>query len=109
MARKKRYQYEENIPEDDAFISRTQKKRASSTLQLIGEELVNLPLTKLAQLPLSEDLETAFAEYRRITDREGKRRLLQYIGKLMREAQEQAALDDTEDIVTAYLEMRKHL
>lgn len=109
MARKKRYQYEENIPEDDAFISRSQKKRASSALQLIGEELAHLPLSQLANLPLSEDLENAFAEYRRITDREGKRRLLQYVGKLMREAQDQAALDGTEDIVKAYLEMRDNL
>lgn len=107
MARKKRYQYEENIEEDDNFISRSQKKRNSSILQELGEEISLLPAFRLAQLPLTEDLKAAIPEYKRIPDKEARRRHLQYVGRLMREAQDEAAFNKTPDLVTVYLEMKK--
>ena len=108
MARKKRYQYEENIEEDDSFISRSQKKRDSSALQQIGEEILVLPAFKLGLLPLTEDLKLAIAEYKKIPDKEARRRHLQYFGRLMREAQDEAAFNKTDDIVAVYLEMKKN-
>ena len=108
MARKKRYQYEEDVPESDLFVSRSQKKRDSSALQQIGEEIAALSVPRLEMLPLNDDLKKAFAEFRKLTDREAKRRLLQYVGRLMREEQDEAALNGTEDVVSVYLEIKKN-
>lgn len=109
MAKKNRYQYEKDNDTEDAYISRSQKKRDSSQLQKIGEELANLAPAKLAKLPLTEDLREAFAEFRRISNKEAKRRHLQYIGRVMREAQEEAESGGTQDIVSAYLEMKDEI
>ncbi len=64
--------------------SRTDLKRESTELQKLGEELLTLRPELMARLPLSEKLKDAVAEAKRITNFEGKRRLMQYIGKMMR-------------------------
>ena|SRR3989338_1289096 len=65
-------------------ISKTRRKQLMHDLQGIGEALVELPKDKLQQLDLSENLRDAVLEARRITAHGGRRRQLQYIGKLMR-------------------------
>ncbi|MBX6319602.1 ribosome biogenesis factor YjgA [Pigmentiphaga sp.] len=72
--------------EDDRRPSKSQLKRQMAALQELGERLVALPDVKLRQLPLAERLYDAIREAQRITSHEGKRRQLQYVGKLMREA-----------------------
>ena len=80
--------------------SRTDLKRESAELQKLGESLLALHTDLLERLPLSDKLRDAVAEAKRITNFEGKRRQMQYIGKLMRklEAAEvdavRAALDE---------------
>src|SRR4051812_18117723 len=64
--------------------SRTDLKRESTELQKLGEALLTLRTDLLDSLPLSEKFADALAEAKRITNFEGKRRQLQYIGKLMR-------------------------
>ena len=64
--------------------SRTDLKRESDELQKLGEELLTLRADLMARLDLSEKLKDAVAEARRITNFEGKRRQMQFIGKLMR-------------------------
>ncbi len=64
--------------------SKTELKRESTELQKIGEALLTLRADLMDGLPLSEKLTDAVAEARRITNFEGKRRQMQYIGKLMR-------------------------
>ncbi|MDD2878825.1 MAG: ribosome biogenesis factor YjgA [Rhodoferax sp.] len=64
--------------------SRTDLKRESTELQKIGAELLTLRADLLARLALSEKFQDAIAEAKRITNFEGKRRLMQYIGKMMR-------------------------
>lgn len=66
-------------------ISKTQRKQQMSDLQTLGEVLVELPKDKLAQLELPESLREAVLEAKKITAHGGKRRQLQYIGKLMRQ------------------------
>ncbi len=86
MARKKRYQLDIDGPEfEEAPKSRSQKKRDSHALKDIGAELAKLTPGQLKKLPLNEDLQAALKEMARITDKEGRRRQGQYIGKLMRE------------------------
>ena len=86
MAKKNKYQWDVgNEDGDDARPSRSQKKRDSTALQALGQELVKLPLSRLASLPLTADLDEGLRLMARLTDKEGRRRQMQYIGRLMRE------------------------
>ena len=64
--------------------SKTELKRESTELQKLGESLMSLRADLLERLQLSEKLLDALAEARRITNFEGKRRQMQFVGKLMR-------------------------
>jgi ribosome-associated protein len=64
--------------------SKSQLKRDMHALQELGEALIALPKDALKRMPMPEDLDDAVREARRITDHEGKRRQLQYVGKVMR-------------------------
>ena len=65
-------------------LSRTELKRESAELQKLGEDLLTLRADLLASLELTDKLKDAVAEAKRITNFEGKRRQLQFIGKQMR-------------------------
>jgi len=64
--------------------SKTELKRESAELQKLGEALLGLRAELMQRLPLPDKLAEALADARRITDFEGRRRQLQYLGKLMR-------------------------
>ncbi len=64
--------------------SKSQLKRDMHALQELGAALIALPKDALKRMPMPEDLGDAVREARRITDHEGKRRQLQYVGKVMR-------------------------
>lgn len=64
--------------------SKTQRKKEVQALQALGEQLVDLSHDQLARIPLPEELREAVEFAHRVTSHEGKRRHLQYIGKLMR-------------------------
>ncbi|TQV80168.1 DUF615 domain-containing protein [Exilibacterium tricleocarpae] len=64
--------------------SKTQLKKEMQALQDLGTALVGLSDKQLAQIPLEGELAEAIHQARRIRHREGKRRQLQFIGKLMR-------------------------
>ncbi|HET9644701.1 MAG TPA: ribosome biogenesis factor YjgA [Burkholderiaceae bacterium] len=66
--------------------SKTRLKKESRELQTLGAELAELPEDRLAALPVEESLIEAVREYKRTRSHEGRRRQLQYIGKLMRHA-----------------------
>ena len=69
---------------DETRISKTQRKQEMLALQELGVELVALNDEQLAGVELPEFLRDAVLEARRITDFEGRRRQMQYVGKLMR-------------------------
>ncbi len=73
-------------PDDDAYDgpSKSQRKRDMHALQALGERLVELPASQLERIDLPPELVDAIALARRITAHEGRRRQLQYVGKLMR-------------------------
>ena len=74
-------------PEDDEedIKSRTQIKREMEALQDLGKKLTELKKEQLKEVPMGEDLRAAIDLYRNnITQREARRRQMQYIGKLMR-------------------------
>ena len=65
--------------------SRTELKRESSELQKIGEDLLTLRAGLMNGLALPDKLRDAVADAKRISNFEGKRRQMQFIGKLMRQ------------------------
>lgn len=81
--------------EDDAPPSKTQRKKEMHELQALGERIIALDEATRARLPLSDDMLAAVEETGRIRSHEGRRRHLQYVGKLMRR-------EDREAIRTAF-------
>ena len=73
----------------EAPASKTRRKAAMHALQDLGEALVELDPRRLAdlaaELDLPERLVEAIAEARGITAWGGRKRALQYVGKLMRD------------------------
>ncbi len=86
-------------PDADERPSKTQRKKASHELQDLGEALVALPASRVAALDITEGLRDAVHEYLRTRSHEGRRRQMQYIGKLMRGV-------DTAPIRQAVLDMQ---
>ncbi|MFZ5547638.1 MAG: ribosome biogenesis factor YjgA [Pseudomonadota bacterium] len=68
--------------------SKSALKRQMHDLQALGLALSELPASRVAKLALPEPLRDALAEYRRTRSHEGRRRQLQFIGKLMRQTDE---------------------
>lgn len=66
--------------------SKSARKRAGLALQQLAEALLALPQQQLAEIPLGEPLRKALAESRNVAQHEARRRQLQYLGKLMRDA-----------------------
>ena len=64
--------------------SKTQLKAEADEKQALGEALLTLRADLMARLDLPVKLLDAIAEAKRITNFEGKRRQMQFIGKLMR-------------------------
>ena len=64
--------------------SRTDQKRESDELQKLGESLLTLRGDLMDKVDLPEKLVDAVQEAKRISNFEGKRRQMQFIGKLMR-------------------------
>ena len=69
---------------EDAVLSKTKRKQQMHELQALGADLVALPEARLAAMPLPAELLAAAREAQRITSHEGRRRQIQYIGRLMR-------------------------
>ena len=64
--------------------SKTQLKAEADEKQALGEALLTLRADLMARLELPEKLLDAIAQARRISNFEGRRRQMQFIGKLMR-------------------------
>ena len=84
-----------DTPEDDApkaapvfsfddRPSKTRMKQASHELQELGEAVVALPDARIDGLEIAEELLDAIRQFKKTKSFEGKRRQMQYIGKLMR-------------------------
>ncbi len=79
---------------DDAIVapqaedrpSKTRLKQRMHALQALGERLVTLSETRLASLPLDESLRDAIVVARAVRSHEGRRRQMQFVGRLMRSA-----------------------
>ncbi|SPE22972.1 conserved hypothetical protein [Burkholderiales bacterium] len=81
--------------------SKTQRKQQMHARQGLGQKLVGLNIDQLAQLALPESLHEAILLAQRISGHEARRRQLQYIGKLMREADFEAIRSAYDDLTGA--------
>lgn len=65
--------------------SRSALKRASHEVQTLGEQLLGLPDSHLQDLTMPDRLREAIADCKKMKLGEGRRRQMQFIGKLMRD------------------------
>ena len=79
---------ENATPEEASYTregpSKSRRKADAHALQTLGAELVALNRSQLAQVEMPESLREAVQAAQRISAHEGRRRQLQFIGKLMR-------------------------
>ena len=81
--------YGDADPDDvDGRPSKSALKRQSHELQALGVEVAALPDQRLAATPMPDALRDAILAYRRTKSHEGRRRQIQFVGKLMRAADE---------------------
>ena len=71
--------------DEEGRPSKSQRKRDSHALQTLGDEVAALPASRLNALELPENLREAIRELHRTRSHEGRRRQVQFIGKLMRQ------------------------
>lgn len=76
----------EDLQDFDDRPSKSQIKREMHALLDLGKRLIDQPVDRLKQLPLSERLYESIVLAQRTTSREGRRRQTHFVGKLMREA-----------------------
>jgi ribosome-associated protein len=88
--------------EDHLPPSKSQRKRDVEALQNLGRDLTELARDRLKKMDLPEKLLVALLEYQRITSHGAMRRQMQYIGKVMREIED----EDIEVIVEQLAEIR---
>ncbi|MEC5386363.1 ribosome biogenesis factor YjgA [Uliginosibacterium sp. H3] len=96
---------QESDHQEDSGPSKSQRKRDMHALQELGEELVKLSKERLAKIAIDDNLREAVRDAQRIPGRsEALRRQMQYIGKLMRDADPtpiKAALDAVKGVSRA--------
>ena len=100
----------EQIDDFSEEKSKTQVKRELHALQDLGERLTTLKPDLLSKLPLTEPLQKALADAPKHKAHIARKRHLQYIGKLMRDADIEAitALIDQLDASTRQYNERFH-
>ena len=69
---------------DGIAPSRNELKKQMQDLQQLGEAIASLPADRLDKLKIEDRLRDAIGELHRTRSFEGKRRQIQYIGKLMK-------------------------
>ncbi len=75
-----------SVDASGARPSKSELKRNAEALQVLGRELAALGDDRLAAVAMPEALREAIHDYRRTKSHEGRRRQLQYLGKVMRGA-----------------------
>ncbi len=70
--------------DEEGRPSKSQLKRDAHELQKLGDDLAALPEARLDELPMDDRLREAVMTLRETRSHEGRRRQLQFVGKLMR-------------------------
>jgi ribosome-associated protein len=102
---------EEAALEETGPPSKTQLKAEADEKQALGEALITLRADLITRLDLPEKLLQALADAKKITNFEGRRRQMQFIGKLMRPLDAEPIRDAINEQagVSAELTLQLHL
>ncbi len=87
---------EEQFEEDEDFYdgpSKSQRKRDSTALQMLGDELSKFPERQLESFPLSDNLRESIIEMAGMPQRGARKRQLKYIGGLLRASEVEPILE----------------
>lgn len=105
MARKNKYPELQNDSQDQEIevVSKSQLKREMHELQNLGKQLLDLKARELEAFDLSTELLEALLVATRIKHREGLRRQMQFIGKLMRKEKEQSI-----DAIQTFMQQKQY-
>ncbi|MCG7589111.1 MULTISPECIES: ribosome biogenesis factor YjgA [unclassified Halomonas] len=96
-----------DIDEQVERPSKSQLKREMHALQALGETLIAMNPTERSRFPLSDDMLRAIDETARIRSHEGRRRHMQYVGKLIRK-EDLTAIQGVFDAIEQEKEQRDH-
>ncbi len=96
-----------DIDEQVERPSKSQLKREMHALQALGETLIAMNSTERSRFPLSDDMLRAIDETARIRSHEGRRRHMQYVGKLIRK-EDLTAIQGVFDAIEQEKEQRDH-
>lgn len=96
-----------DIDEQEERPSKSQLKREMHALQALGETLIAMKPAERARFPLSDDMLRAIEETSRIRSHEGRRRHMQYVGKLIRK-EDLTAIQGVFDAIEQEKEQRDH-
>ena len=96
-----------DIDEQEERPRKSQLKREMHALQALGETLIAMKPAERARFPLSDDMLRAIEETSRIRSHEGRRRHMQYVGKLIRK-EDLAAIQGVFDAIEQEKEQRDH-
>ena len=69
--------------------SKSELKRQSNELQKLGEQLIAEPRDRVKRVPMPDEVKDAILMCQTISNHEGRRRQLQYVGKMMRTLDEE--------------------
>lgn len=78
---------QEDVDQASLKPSKTQRKQAAQALTDLGRQLVELKPQQLARIDLSEEIAIAVLDARKIKSHVARKRQLQYLGKLLRNAE----------------------
>lgn len=91
-----------DAPPHDERPSKTAQKKAMHELQSLGEALLTLPDDRIDAIGLPEQLRDAVRTAQRTKSFEGRRRQMQYLGKLMRKTDADGGSDAIREAVAAF-------
>jgi len=78
--------FDSDPPDIPEAPSKSELKRQMLSIQKLGEKLAQLNKQQLSTIPLDATLVEAITDYQRFRHNEARRRQMQFIGKLMRNA-----------------------
>lgn len=104
-----RFRVHDEIDDFEEGLSKTEQKKAMERLQALGERLAMLRTERLRKMPISEVLYDALEALKTLKAHEAVRRHKQYIGKLMRNEDEEAILNALNPLTNPTLNRKMEL
>lgn len=99
--------FEDNGDEEENLVSRSQVKRESLALTELGREMTKLEPSVLDKIPLEENIRDAIIAVRKMKKGSALKRQIQYIGKLLRNSDEEPIRAAYEKATNPYREDTK--